>query len=246
MHRIFRTPELVRLIVSYAACEEEHNTFDGAPHFSHEDSQRLLAGLARTSTIFTDAALDFLWGDLGYGPDVLFLVLRLLPRDCARMLLDNEGNVVSLVADRPLVQADWARILWYSKRVKTYEHESYWSAPACLGPLCLILSTLPTTLLFPNLLELSWCFRGENETQLLSRFLSSSLQEVWFSGDTRSVLWASAALSSQNRTLVGFSATFANHTSVALDVFGSFLGSWTFIPNSRTIKGTTFAAAFRQ
>ncbi|KAF7293726.1 hypothetical protein HMN09_01167800 [Mycena chlorophos] len=233
MHRIFCIPELVRLIVSYAACEEEHNTFDGAPHFSHEDSQRLLAGLARTSTIFTDAALDFLWGNIGYGPDVLFLVLRLLPQNCARLLLDNEGNVVSLVVDRPLVQSDWTRILWYSKRVKTYEHDSYWSASVHLRPLCLLFSTLPATFLFPNLLELSWCFQGEDDMQLSSRFLSPSLQDVWFSGDTRGVLWASTALAAQNHNLVGFSATCANGTSVEPDAFGAFLGSWKHIRSLR-------------
>ncbi|KAF7349866.1 hypothetical protein MVEN_01287100 [Mycena venus] len=143
MHSALFIPEIIRRICFLLG--------PYSPSWRPQREKRDLANLARTSTVFLDAALDVLWEC----QDGLVNILRCMPVD----LLDGpirRGSLDTLNVTRPITAADWERPLFYLSRVREFSG----GRPRDTGRTKLFLdlcSSLPTRNWFPNLRLLEWC-----------------------------------------------------------------------------------------
>ncbi|KAJ7291721.1 hypothetical protein C8J57DRAFT_1705207 [Mycena rebaudengoi] len=133
----FFIPELVELI-----CEEL-----GHPHVYRKD----LAALARTATVFHDAALDVLWRHQGSPVHVILC----MPTDLweSERLAKKQSH---FALRRPITPSDLERPLIYSRRVKSLSLK--WIADL-LRILEVMKPFLPQGILFPNLRKINLLLR---------------------------------------------------------------------------------------
>ncbi|KAJ7186614.1 hypothetical protein C8R46DRAFT_1341966 [Mycena filopes] len=140
MHRCLKLLEIVDMIFSHLYVPPDINH---TVRPSNRPELRALAALARTSTFFSDVALDLLWRSA-----VLINVLRCLPADLWSI---NEESSNKMVFLRPLLKTDWTRVSMYASRVRELSPGS--------DDLTNILPVLSLCLpgdLFPNLRALHW------------------------------------------------------------------------------------------
>ncbi|KAJ7936738.1 hypothetical protein B0H13DRAFT_1853161 [Mycena leptocephala] len=135
----FFIPELVELI-----CEEL-----GHPHVYLKD----LAALARTATVFHDAALDVLWRHQGSPVNVILC----MPTDLWESeRLAKRQNHFALRRPGPITPSDLERPLIYSRRVKSLSLK--WIADL-FRILEVMKPFLPQGILFPNLRKINLLLR---------------------------------------------------------------------------------------
>ncbi|KAJ7498408.1 hypothetical protein B0H11DRAFT_1997662 [Mycena galericulata] len=124
MHRAWKIVELVQMICAQVALDGPIDSWAGLPVQRYPLRRRDLSRLARTSTIFLNPALDILWR---YQATLLNL-LRTMPNDLwditeTRLDEDDdeeENASLKIALRRAVTTADWARCIFYSRRVKSF------------------------------------------------------------------------------------------------------------------------------
>ncbi|KAJ7776890.1 hypothetical protein DFH07DRAFT_936793 [Mycena maculata] len=153
-HRSLRIPEVVNQICS------QLDSVPGA-------GAATLATLARTSSLFHDAALDALWSR----QNTLMNLIYCLPSDLFEYqdlrFLFGTGL---LTINRPIIASDWGRVLKYSGRVKclklTQDRE-----PNLLSFFQALRLCVPGDYLLPNLQVLLWGFSDANSIFIIAKSL---------------------------------------------------------------------------
>ncbi|KAJ7121986.1 hypothetical protein C8R43DRAFT_1032749 [Mycena crocata] len=134
MHRGWHIPEVVELICGVA----EFPT---------------LAALAQTCQAFQPPAFSILWS---HQSDLMQL-LKCLPSDVWRVEVvegDFSNPSTYMRFRRPLVRADWTRVLFYAGYVKSLIQEGSW--PITAEIYAALSLSLPKYPLFPNIRHLTW------------------------------------------------------------------------------------------
>ncbi|KAJ7186657.1 hypothetical protein C8R46DRAFT_1341997 [Mycena filopes] len=140
MHRCLKLLEITDMIFSHLYVAPDT---DPATPSSDRPELRDLAALARTSTVFSNVALDLLWRSA-----VLLNVLRCLPAD---MWTIDEDSSNKMEFWRPLLKTDWTRVSTYASRVRELSPGS-----DDLTDVLPVLSLCLPADLFPNLRTLNW------------------------------------------------------------------------------------------
>ncbi|KAJ7729764.1 hypothetical protein B0H16DRAFT_1893780 [Mycena metata] len=150
MHRSLRIPEVIGMICSQLK-----------PVSWIRGGESDLAVLARTSTVFHDAALDVLWGR----QETLMNLIRCMPADLwegvsqsAEVLnyLRSFFGQPGVTQSRPIVASDWDRLLKYSPRVKFLRVDD--EDPNVVPFFEALRLRFPDGYLLPNLQDLAWCY----------------------------------------------------------------------------------------
>ncbi|KAJ7609494.1 hypothetical protein FB45DRAFT_368132, partial [Roridomyces roridus] len=160
MHRALLIPEIVQSIILQLA----HEIFR---------TEGALACLARTCTLFSEHALDFLWRDLR---ELQYLIMC-MPQDV--WATHKSGPETIFTIRRPIVDTDWERVSYYSHRVRHLRYLA--SNKDSRHNICaaLLETTIPGGYLLPNLVSL-WDCRLESPRDL-DLFLSSRLAHLRWS-----------------------------------------------------------------
>ncbi|KAF9462559.1 hypothetical protein BDZ94DRAFT_1194474 [Collybia nuda] len=136
-----------------------------------------LSKLARTSRVFNEFALDYLWSSVR-GIDRL---IKCMPADLWEEGLTGDMRMTrpTLVFTRPIVQSDLTRLHHYARRVKTFHSMSTkeYADSSMAGMYQVLLLTEINTLL-PNLHTLSWEHPDVNIFSYIRLFLAPNLAEL--------------------------------------------------------------------
>ncbi|KAJ7186615.1 hypothetical protein C8R46DRAFT_1341967 [Mycena filopes] len=163
MHRCLKLLEIVGMVFSHLYVPPDR---DPAIRPSNRPESRALAALARTSSFFSDVALDFLWRSA-----VLINLLRCLPADLWSI---NEEQSNKMVFLRPLLKTDWSRVSMYASRVRELSPGS----DDLTNVLPVLTLCLPANLL-PNLRTLRWESSGIT-FPYISLFLDPTISNISF------------------------------------------------------------------
>lgn len=180
MQRCIRMPELVNII-----CGE----------IDADKSGRLamLSNLARTSHLFHESALDYLWSSL----DGIERLIKCMPIDVWKEELTEDPNRLTLVRlcypypscitdvqkifTRPIIQSDLSRLQHYAHRIKKFQSigqiaKSYTDSSVANIYQALLLTE--TSALLPRLYTLSWMHVDDNIFPYIRLFLGPNLTEL--------------------------------------------------------------------
>ncbi|KAJ7166951.1 hypothetical protein C8R46DRAFT_996634, partial [Mycena filopes] len=173
MHPALQIAEVVELICAEVVPPDDQ--------FCVHASQTL-ARLARTSSIFLDAALGILWRHQGS----LVNLIRVMPDDL--WTIDEHGaQRLEISVNRPIVHSDWDRFLFYSRRVKiftTIPIESYRLRVLVFHQAevyDILTRSFPEQYLFPHLQKLDWALTAENCLHHVRFLLAPSLTDLHLS-----------------------------------------------------------------
>ncbi|KAJ7509471.1 hypothetical protein B0H11DRAFT_1959752 [Mycena galericulata] len=161
MHRALRIQEVIEIICSHIS-----------PCRRHQPSKAVLqdlARLARTCKALSEPALDALWSF----QDTIIHILDCMQPDVWKR--DDRSLC------RPILQTDWERPLFYTRRVRFIQcgETSPGFARADLPAIFEILRySLPTQYLFPNLSSLTWFFEKPSSFALVTLFLAPKLTRL--------------------------------------------------------------------
>ncbi|KAJ7621761.1 hypothetical protein DFH06DRAFT_1341086 [Mycena polygramma] len=152
------------MICAHIALDGPVRWWCGLPVQRYPLRRRDLARLARTSTIFLNPALDLLWEYQG----TLLNLLRTMPTDLWDITVDRyeeeeeeednmsskleeeeETSAVKIALRRAVIPADWARFIFYSRRVKSF-HDHH----AFLEDVYKSITSFPEDIIFPKLQSL--------------------------------------------------------------------------------------------
>ncbi|KAJ6467104.1 hypothetical protein C8R47DRAFT_1056225 [Mycena vitilis] len=228
MHRCLGIREIVDLICS------DLDPFAGVPlalwplKYLDHASRATLAALARTCIFFNGPALDVLWRTQGE----FIPLLSLLPRDLFSPFASGtvaRNRFWHMI--RPIMLADWPRLLIYTCRVKVLSLNDSQEGAAeiirALGVSC------PGGYLFPNLR----IFHGPSMTSLsfpIRPFLPSTLKDIAIScGPTNDNISLLSTLAMSCGELHGISISFHSRSEHA-DAATSLLVC--ALPQLRTLK----------
>ncbi|KAJ7030147.1 hypothetical protein C8F04DRAFT_1114825 [Mycena alexandri] len=170
MHRCLEIQEVVRIIVENLQHDPPHY-LPALPPTSLLDWVSL-ARTARTCRGFSDLALDILWRD----QSSLLHLLKCLPSHTWEMvnLTPAPFPIKKMRFRAPIRTLDWDRVLFYSRRVRTFKYTSGLS----LEDVELLAISLPVATLFPRLRTLKW---GPTQPALfpyIRMFLSPTLKSI--------------------------------------------------------------------
>ncbi|KAJ7242339.1 hypothetical protein C8J57DRAFT_1558065 [Mycena rebaudengoi] len=139
MHRAWDIAEIVQMVCEHVALDGPADWRNGRPVEKYPKRRRDLSRLARTSTIFMNPALAFLWQ---YQATLLHL-LRTMPND-----------LWDIAKDSTVTNADWTRFVFYSRRVKSFtDNHVVLGASEVYETLA---ASFPQDFIFPNLQTLDW------------------------------------------------------------------------------------------
>ena len=136
--------------------------------YQHVGKCRWLLNAALTCKDFLDVALDELWGK----QDSLVPLLKLLPA----LQVEDEAYV-SPLGHRSVSQADWNRLQYYSRKVKSF---IFYDDEALVHPSTssyLRIAQLQPSVLFPSLRYLHW-HHNMGDTTISHTFLSCLLSPL--------------------------------------------------------------------
>ncbi|KAJ7616521.1 hypothetical protein FB45DRAFT_1063953 [Roridomyces roridus] len=168
MHRALAIPEIVRIVSQYTI-------------------QKSLPALAGTCRAFCDPALDLLWEE----QEMLGNLLRCMPDDLWKHRKDEEDEDEDEDEDeededgmpcllRPIVPADWDRVLFYNHRVKSFSFdmdEDLQYNFSSTSVLDILRMSFPGSILFPNLRSLQW-WSGPKPMHYILLFVAPRLQDL--------------------------------------------------------------------
>ncbi|KAJ7280712.1 hypothetical protein C8J57DRAFT_1563715 [Mycena rebaudengoi] len=173
MHRAWDIVEVVHMICEHIALDGPTDSWNGRPVERYPQRRRDLSRLARTSTIFMNSALDFLWRYQG----TLLHLLRTMPHDVwditeTRFVEDDDEENMRLTIVRSrlppwqnntyltqglrriVTNADWARFIFYSRRVRSFtDNHVVLEASEVYETLA---ASFPQDFIFPGLQTLDW------------------------------------------------------------------------------------------
>ncbi|KAJ7442703.1 hypothetical protein B0H11DRAFT_1881713 [Mycena galericulata] len=160
MHRSFRIPEIVHIVVSYID-----------PAFV-AGANAQLAALARTSKIFHDDALNMLWRH----QDTIANFVKCMPDDSWEEEIIRYQRTIRF--RRPVVVSDWERPLHYAHRLRSLEISS---RDAKLSTVYQVIrENYLDTFLLPNLQSLSWGgYMGNLDFNYINLFLGPRITSVY-------------------------------------------------------------------
>ncbi|KAK7065096.1 hypothetical protein R3P38DRAFT_2827880 [Favolaschia claudopus] len=167
MHRALEITEIVSSVVS--AC-----------HSEPWGSLGRLTALARCR-IFHEDAVDLLWQD----QLTILNLIRCLPDDV--VTVKNQGNSFELIFHRTPHPSDWARVLYYGRRVRMCAID--YTLNGGVKKVFQVLRTRASgDYLLPNLVELRWrpvyCIESYTDIDLFLGPMISSISIFWLSAST--------------------------------------------------------------
>ncbi|KAF8173820.1 hypothetical protein K438DRAFT_1980693 [Mycena galopus ATCC 62051] len=163
--RALEIPEIVRVICGEA---DESSSFE---------PQTTLVTLARTSKIFTDAALDVVW----YEQRSLVPLVKCMPETLWEQRgVRSQGTGVVIHLRRPIISSDLSRFLFYSVRVRELDLRflSKYGPGRVHSDFLRALDMAMPAQAFPKLADFAWSPKKKDVLSIMRHFLGSRIRKI--------------------------------------------------------------------